>query len=215
MIHTCDLLLQNLLRPYTHKSFLPGHIRPISTSQACRAEAELNDGDLVYRGTIASMVRNVKLLSLSTSAIGLGLQPYLFMQVEELGMGTVAMGGVFSMFIFVTPLLLHYVTKKYVTELYMKPEEQQFTAYTINFFLRKKKTIFTPDDVSVPGVPGPFSSILVKGVPLFMDPSYFTEPNAYRIMMGYDKPIDWDFPESIKDEFHVKKSAEDEINGRK
>jgi len=50
---------------------------------------------------------------------------------------------------------------------------------------------FTTDDVAVPDVPGMFTSFLIKGIPLFVDPRLFDEPEHYAKIMGYDKPIDF------------------------
>jgi len=50
---------------------------------------------------------------------------------------------------------------------------------------------FTTDDVAVPDVPGMFTSFQIKGIPLFVDPRLFDEPEHYAKMMGYDKPIDF------------------------
>lgn len=50
---------------------------------------------------------------------------------------------------------------------------------------------FTTDDVVVPDVPGMFTSFQIKGIPLFVDPRLFDEPEHYAKIMGYDKPIDF------------------------
>lgn len=50
---------------------------------------------------------------------------------------------------------------------------------------------FKIDDVKVPDVPGLFTSLTVKGKPLFMDPNQFTDVSHYAKMMGFDKPIDF------------------------
>lgn len=50
---------------------------------------------------------------------------------------------------------------------------------------------FTTDDVDVPDVPGMFTSFQIKGIPLFVDPRLFDEPEHYAKIMGYDKPIDF------------------------
>lgn len=60
---------------------------------------------------------------------------------------------------------------------------------------------FRREDVEVPDVPGMFSSILVKGEPLFIQMENFTDVEHYRKIMGYDKPIDLKLhvaPESVK-----------------
>lgn len=42
-------------------------------------------------------------------------------------------------FTFVTPMLLHFITKKYVTHLDFKPDTQTYVASTLNFFCRTKE----------------------------------------------------------------------------
>lgn len=45
--------------------------------------------------------------------------------------------------------------------------------------------------MTVPEVPGMFTSFLVKKRPLFVDPALFDDPEHYVRIMGYDKPIDF------------------------
>ena len=55
---------------------------------------------------------------------------------------------------------------------------------------------FTAEDVKIPEVAGPFTSLIVKGTALFMDPKFFLDKNAYIHLMGFDKPLDWELPKS-------------------
>lgn len=85
---------------------------------AASSQEHGNNGDpgssrLVYMGTIRSTVKIVKGLSLTTSLIGIMAQPFLLQQLD--GSSKLAMAFVTafaSFFIFVTPLLLHYITKR-------------------------------------------------------------------------------------------------------
>lgn len=45
--------------------------------------------------------------------------------------------GVVGFFTFVTPVLLHVITKKYVTEITYDESTEEYTATTISFFLTK------------------------------------------------------------------------------
>lgn len=54
---------------------------------------------------------------------------------------------------------------------------------------------FKKEDVIVPEVPGPFTSILIrdkegKEVPVFVALESFIFPRHYGLFMGYDKPLD-------------------------
>ena len=157
-------------------------------------------GDLVYGGPLAKMIKGVKTFSLSTSLIGLCLQPYLLLHAESQPLvAKIAVGTTVSFFVFVTPLMIHFVSKKYVTDCYYNKNTNEFIATTISLFLRRKELKFTPEDVVVPDVPGMFTSIIVKGRPLFMDPKFFYSREAYIQMMGYDKPLEWELPGTLEE----------------
>ncbi|KAH8270353.1 hypothetical protein KR018_008465 [Drosophila ironensis] len=147
----------------------------------------------IYYGTLAPRMKVVKFFSLSTSLAGLAAQPILLEQGMKIG-GTgmaVFLCSVGGFFTFVTPLLLHFITKKYVTELHFNPQTQEYTATTISLLLQKIKTKFRVSDVVVPEVPGMFTSFVVDKRPLFVDPALFDDPEHYVKIMGYDKPIDF------------------------
>ncbi|KAH8305824.1 hypothetical protein KR059_011742 [Drosophila kikkawai] len=147
----------------------------------------------IYYGTLAPRMKMVKFFSLSTSLAGIAAQPILLEQGMKIG-GTgmaVFLCSVGGFFTFVTPLLLHFITKKYVTELHYNPQTEEYTATTISLLLQKIKTKFRPSDVTVPEVPGMFTSFLVGKRPLFIDPALFDDPEHYVRIMGYDKPIDF------------------------
>ena len=154
-------------------------------------------GTLVYIGTMKRMVRFVKLFSLSTSAVGISLQPAIYQNVLSMHWAlAMVVGGTASFFIFITPLLLNLVTKRYVTSIYLEPKTGTFTATTYTFFLSEREHSFTPEQVEVPRVPGLFTSIRVNGkVPLFIDPDLFLSREAFIRMMKYDEPLDWEIPE--------------------
>ncbi|XP_050396520.2 transmembrane protein 70 homolog, mitochondrial [Patella vulgata] len=162
-------------------------------------------GQLIYSGPLAKLVKRVKLFSLSTSFIGLGLQPLILLNDSTTLATKIAVGGFVNFFIFLTPLLIHFVAKKYVTTVYYNETTGQFTATTHTFFLRKREHKFTVEDVKVPDVPGIFTTIKVRGFALFMDPSMFFSKQAYIHLMGYDKPLDWRLPS--KEQGNVNQSA--------
>ncbi|XP_046390446.1 transmembrane protein 70 homolog, mitochondrial isoform X2 [Ischnura elegans] len=148
---------------------------------------------LVYYGNLTPQIRMVKIFSLCSSLTGLAAQPILYNHASELG-GTGVLIGVATFvgfFTFVTPVLLHSITKKYVTDLHYNAETGVYTASLLTFFLRVKKVNFKAEEVVVPDVPGMFTSFKVKGCPLFVDPRMFDDPNHYGKLMGYDKPIDF------------------------
>lgn len=155
-------------------------------------------GDLAYVGTISNMVKFVKTFSLSTSIIGLAFQPIVYQSMEKLPLWLRAIltGGV-SFFIFVTPLLIHFITSRYVLHLYYRPDTGVFTASTYNLFVREKQIQFTAADVEFPEIHGILSTLTVKGKPLFVDPSQFLDRRVYIKLMSYDKPMDWEADKKV------------------
>lgn len=155
-------------------------------------------GFQVYNGILTPQIRMVKVFSLATSLGGIVAQPILLEQASKIG-GTpmiVAICGFAGFFTFVTPFLLHLITKRYVTELHYDDAKKEYTASTITFLLQKQMTKFKLEDVVVPEVPGMFTTFMVKDKSLFVDPSLFPDPTHYIKIMGYDKPIDFKFEEA-------------------
>ncbi|KAL3275581.1 hypothetical protein HHI36_020336 [Cryptolaemus montrouzieri] len=103
----------------------------------------------------------------------------------------VAVYSCIGFFTFVTPLILHLVTRKYVTNLDYNTDKDTYIASTINFLCITRETKFKVEDVKVPDVPGLFTTLIAKGKALFLDPQFFDSPDHYSRLMGYDKPIDF------------------------
>ena len=97
----------------------------------------------VYKGILSTQIKLVKSFSLMTSMIGLSCQPLLFLKASQAtgtSLAIVVGGGAFlSFFTFATPLLIHFIAKKYVTELLYNKIEDTYTAVTYSFLLRRKE----------------------------------------------------------------------------
>eukprot|EP00095_Tigriopus_kingsejongensis_P006749 maker-scaffold1404_size42976-snap-gene-0.11 protein:Tk06749 transcript:maker-scaffold1404_size42976-snap-gene-0.11-mRNA-1 annotation:"GK24268" len=158
----------------------------------------------VYRGILSTQIKLVKGFSLTTSLIGLSCQPVLYHYIQQQGgasVGVVIVTGAFlSFFTFATPLLIHFISKKYVTELRYNRLEDSYTAITYSLLLTKKEIKFRLQDVHVPDIPGMFTTFKARNVPLFVDGSQFDVPQHYGKIMGYDKPLNlrWDGDEGRK-----------------
>ncbi|EFX71854.1 hypothetical protein DAPPUDRAFT_216425 [Daphnia pulex] len=148
----------------------------------------------IYNGMLTRQVKAVKTFSLGTSCIGLGMQPVLYEHVtsQETSLPlVVALYSAVGIFTFVTPFLIHFITKKYVTDIMFDPVREEYTASVYKFFPIKRKINFKLEDVTVPDVPGAFTTLCVKNVPLLCIPSDFLYPEHYIKFMGYDKPVDF------------------------
>ncbi|XP_050294058.1 transmembrane protein 70 homolog, mitochondrial [Anthonomus grandis grandis] len=147
----------------------------------------------VYYGQLSPHMRAVKLFSLSSSIVGITMQPFLYKEIVSTGNVPIILAAYsfIGFFTVVTPFLLHFISKKYVLELHYNEDKDTFIAKTLNLFCVIKETEFKVEDVDVPDVPGMFSTFNVKGKPLFVDPRSFDYPEYYAKLMGYDKPMDF------------------------
>nr|SVE70037.1 EOG090X0CKL [Eubosmina coregoni] len=148
----------------------------------------------IYIGRLTKQVRGIKTFSLGTSGIGIGLQPMIFEQLSASETSTsflIAVSSMVGVFTFMTPFLIHLVTKKYVTEIIYNPSKQEYTATILNLFLTKRKINFKLEDVCVPDVPGALTSFHINKIPVLCIPNDFIYPEHYKKFMGYDKPVDF------------------------
>uniref|UniRef100_A0A3Q3LRP7 Transmembrane protein 70 n=1 Tax=Mastacembelus armatus TaxID=205130 RepID=A0A3Q3LRP7_9TELE len=123
--------------------------RPLSTAP------HSEDGKLIYSGSLGSAVRGVKMFSYSTSTASLILMPHILLNtgigVQSFAM-QVAFCGVIGFFTFLTPVLLHLITKGYVIRLYHNPDKDTYAAVTYSVFLTEKKNVFHQSQVKIPAV---------------------------------------------------------------
>ena len=106
------------------------------------SENKSGEIEVIYKGQQNLRVRNIKIVSLATSAFNLGLQPIVYHKVVEAGTVTklaiplTAFLGLFAVF---TPLLLHLVTKKYILSIEYLHQQDKYVAIVYSLFARKKR----------------------------------------------------------------------------
>ncbi|KAM4552528.1 transmembrane protein 70, mitochondrial [Odontesthes bonariensis] len=148
--------------------------------------------NLIYSGSLGSAVRGVKMFSYSTSGASLFLMPKILLKtglgVKSLVM-QVAFCGFIGFFTFLTPVLLHVITKGYVIRLYHNPDRDTYTAITYSVFLTEKKYVFHQSQVRIPAVSKMFTTFYAGQVGLLVNPDLFLIPHDYNHLMGYDKPF--------------------------
>ncbi|XP_069113728.1 transmembrane protein 70 homolog, mitochondrial-like [Argopecten irradians] len=208
---TCRLICTQTIKPISithcssvHKYSVPTQSRCLNTDNAPIPGQEpatpipglpLTDavkGNLVYYGNITKSIKIVKIFSVSTSGVALCLLPFVMPNILELPpVLQFMLGSGVSFFMLGTPLMIHAMTKRYVTDLYYNKDSNTFTAATLSFFCRRKVRVFTTEDVTFPSMASVLCFMKVKGKPLFIDPSGFRSREAYIKLMGYDKPMDF------------------------
>ena len=126
--------------------------------------------ELVYRGPLRSAVRAVKVFSLSTCAAALVGGPILV----TLGNPSVPLLGRTLMTAFVmtigvsTTLILHWLMKGYVIEMYFDPKSETVQVYTLTMFARKQCHTFLLSEAGPPENIAGFSTFQAKGKSFFM-----------------------------------------------
>ncbi|XP_050435618.1 transmembrane protein 70 homolog, mitochondrial [Adelges cooleyi] len=147
----------------------------------------------IYSGMLESRIRQLKVVSFMTSGAGLFIQPLLLQKAAELNTSLAATIGVCTIagfFTFVTPMLIHLVTRKYVTRMDYDKTNDQYLATTISFFLQPKKILFKTHEVRLPMSQKLTVTFYTKNTPLFVDPHAFTDVMHYQRILGYDKPYE-------------------------
>ncbi|XP_039188005.1 transmembrane protein 70, mitochondrial isoform X1 [Crotalus tigris] len=158
-------------------------------------------GRLIYSGSLSKTVLGVKIFCVTTSIITASM---LFGIVHKYGLNfdklysEIAFYSATLFFIFLTPLLLHLFTRRYIIRLYHKDKMDTYTAITYSGILREKKTLFHQKDVTVPETSKIFTTFYVKRRSMLVNPILFNYAQDYSHLMGYDKPF----------QFHLKDSEE-------
>uniref|UniRef100_A0A3B1KC98 Transmembrane protein 70 n=1 Tax=Astyanax mexicanus TaxID=7994 RepID=A0A3B1KC98_ASTMX len=159
------------------------------------------DGALIYTGSLGKAVLGVKFFSYSTSMFSMCVMPYLMMKtgigVDSLAM-KVAFCGIIGFFTFMTPVLLHMITKGYVVRLYHNKDTDMYTAVTYSVFLVEKKSRFHQSEVTVPDVSKMFTNFYANKCAMLVNPELFEIPQDYNHLMGYDRPFFFDLDDLKK-----------------
>ena len=122
--------------------------------QYIKEETKYN-GKLIYVGGLTRQLKSAKILSLTSSAMGIMLFPFLTDSLSASGaFAKLMVFGTTGFFIFVTPLLSLCLSRRYVSRLFYNYEEKKFTAILVSFLMYEYKLEFTIDDVYVPDIPG-------------------------------------------------------------
>ena len=196
LVHTLD----NDVNKFKNKEKNVGHssdysqfqISESKLKQYIKEESKYN-GKLIYIGGLTRQLKSAKILSLSSSLMGLMLLPFLNTTLSASGLfAKIFVFGTSGFFIFVTPLFSQFLGKRYVSRLFYNYEEKRFTAILFSFLMYEYKLEFKIDDVYVPDVPGPFSTIKLKESKrnLFVDLNQIDDLELVKKIYGYDKPLD-------------------------
>lgn len=174
---------------------IPKSVCVSSPQSRCLSSSEqASSGQLIYTGSLGTAVRGVKAFSYSTSGASLLLMPHILLNTG-LGAHSWALQAVFcgviGFFTFLTPIMLHLITKGYVVRLYHDPAMDTYTAVTYSVLLTEKRTVFHQTQVRLPDVSKMFTTFYANRMGLLVNPDLFTVPQHYNHLMGYDKPFNF------------------------
>ncbi|KAJ8401465.1 hypothetical protein AAFF_G00383840 [Aldrovandia affinis] len=198
-------LLQYTRRPVFSNIAINKQVQPSPVHKTLRcffsSTSSSNEGQLIYTGTMGKAILGVKFFSYSSSMFSLCMMPYILLKT---GIGTqnlallVAFCSIIGAFTFITPVLLHLITKGYVVRLYHNHDTDTYTAVTYSALLVEKKTMFHQREVSVPDVSRMFTSFYANRKSMLVNPMLFPLPQDYNHLMGYDKPFSFSMEELDK-----------------
>lgn len=178
------------------------HTIQSSWTRSYSAKANSAPSELIYQGPLTTMVKVVKFFSLSTTIISACIIPYLLTYGQPGAMTSIGIS--FASVMIATPVLLHWLSRSYVTRLYYDEDKEAYVAKTVTFILREATHNFSKRDVDVPSMANLFTTFQANGRPFLVDPRGFINPNHFSQLMGYDQ-MDREDIEKI-----LKKMKEDE-----
>ncbi|XP_070605293.1 transmembrane protein 70, mitochondrial [Erythrolamprus reginae] len=151
-------------------------------------------GRLIYSGTLTKTILGVKLFCFTSS---IATASMVFVVIHKYGLNVdklyseIALYSATLFFIFLTPMLLHLLTRRYIIRLYHKDKTDIYTAITYSGILREKKKLFHQKDVMVPDMSKMFTTFYVKRRAMLVNPLNFGYARDYSHLMGYDKPFNF------------------------
>ncbi|CAI2354722.1 unnamed protein product [Caenorhabditis sp. 36 PRJEB53466] len=170
-----SILSQMLLRPIRiSPSNLLFLTRNLQTSSKCNVEVlalsnidkeDLGHSILIHKGTlppgspktphdvVAMGVKGAKILSLSSSVAGAAMVPVLSSYLWEAAAERPSMmmfaivANTFLVVLSFTPLLLHFLAKRFPIDIFYNNDKKTFTTVHYNFLMRKQALRFSAADV--------------------------------------------------------------------
>uniref|UniRef100_A0AC35TSX9 Transmembrane protein 70 homolog, mitochondrial n=1 Tax=Rhabditophanes sp. KR3021 TaxID=114890 RepID=A0AC35TSX9_9BILA len=152
--------------------------------------AEATPTDTMKKGVIAA-----KMFSISSSSLGIIMIPvltnYLWIAASErpgMMVITILANGFLALLTF-TPLLLHFLVKRFVANIYYNHDTKIYTSVHYNFFLRKMAMQFKAEDVK-DGMTAPeakklyipLATAFIHGKPLLLS----LDKNQYRDVLAFE-----------------------------
>lgn len=178
---TCNIYINSNIKKFG--SIL--HMKHFSTE---------NDRERIYTGKLTNRIYYTKVVSCTTSLLSLIAQPYIWsitLENDNLTSAAIVLGFL-NLFMITTPLHLHFMTRRYITDMFYYPKDDIYVAEVYGIFLKKKQIIFRSNEVDVPYLDSMLKTCVIRRHPVLFFEEDFTDSKYYCILMGYNEPIDFE-----------------------
>lgn len=144
------------------------------------------DFKLVYTGPLNGAVRAIKMFSLSTAVASLVGSPVLvaYGSVAVPLAARVAMSSIVLTIGLSTTLILHWIAKAYVTQLFYNPATQTVAAHTLNLFGRTKRNEFHVSEARPPTQLTAFTTFQARGKSYFLHSEGLEDKGLLTSLLG-------------------------------
>lgn len=143
---------------------------------------------LIYEGKLSNRILYLKSLSL-VSSLGLAGSYKYVIAKKGFSAALAGVGFAFTPFL-LSPLIISWFFKRYVTKLYYEPTSGTFTAHHYGLLLNKKQCSFKQEDVIRSDFTSMLNSFQVGKKPFFIHDEDLMDAESveiYKRMVGLDK----------------------------
>lgn len=175
--------------PQRHHWVAQDRVSKLDTSTAIRrltSCAKSEDFKLVYTGPLNGAVRAIKMFSLSTAVASLLGSPVLVVYGSAAVpfAARVAMSSIVLAIGLSTTLILHWIAKAYVTQLFYNPATQSVAAHTLNLFGRTKRNEFQVSEARPPTQLTAFTTFQARGKSYFLHSEGLEDKGLLTALLG-------------------------------
>lgn len=183
----CPLLIkhQQSFRSISTTSFYGNH------SQDDGRTGNHHNSRLIYEGKLGKRVLYLKSVSIVSSLCLAGSYSYIISK-KGFSVALAGVGFAFCPFL-LSPIVIAWFFKRYVTHLYYNPQTDTYTAHHYGLLLNKKQCSFKKEDVTRSDATSMLNTFTVGKKPFFVhdeDLIDFESVQLYRRMVGLDQVKD-------------------------
>lgn len=143
---------------------------------------------LIYEGRLANRIFYLKSVSI-ISSLGLAGSYKYVIGTKGFSVALAGVGVAFTPFL-LSPIVIAWFFKRYITKLYYNPHDETFTAHHYGLLLNKKNCTFRKEDVIRTDFTNMLNTFKVGKKPFFLHDEDLVDAESveiYKRMVGLDK----------------------------